>query len=95
MTQFPEARVSNTGAMGVFNESPQISPRSRTLRGFRFTHHIRMTHRIAPLILAGIISASAFAAEWPEWRGPGGQGHASVKRPPPVWSETSSLRQFV
>ncbi len=50
-----------------------------------------MTHRIAPLILASIISASAFAAEWPEWRGPGGQGHASAKGLPTVWSETSGV----
>ncbi len=61
------------------------------LRGSRFTHPIRMTHRIAPLILAGIISASAFAAEWPEWRGPGGQGHASAKGLPTVWSETNGI----
>jgi len=50
-----------------------------------------MTHRIAPLILASIYSASAFAAEWPEWRGPGGQGHASAKGLPAVWSETSGV----
>jgi hypothetical protein len=50
-----------------------------------------MTHRIAPLILAGIISSSAFATEWPEWRGPGGQGHASAKGLPAVWSETSGI----
>ena len=50
-----------------------------------------MTHRIAPLILSAIISASAFAAEWPEWRGPGGQGHASAKGLPVAWSETSSV----
>ena len=50
-----------------------------------------MTHRIAPLILAAIISASASAAEWPEWRGPGGQGHASAKGLPTVWSETSGV----
>ena len=50
-----------------------------------------MTHRIAPLILAAIISASASAAEWPEWRGPGGQGHASAKGLPVAWSETSGV----
>ncbi len=50
-----------------------------------------MTHRIAPLILAGIISLPAFAAEWPEWRGPGGQGHAPAKGLPAVWSETSGV----
>jgi outer membrane protein assembly factor BamB len=50
-----------------------------------------MTHRIAPLILAGIISSSAFAAEWPEWRGSGGQGHASAKGLPIAWSETSGV----
>ncbi|MEO6750735.1 MAG: PQQ-binding-like beta-propeller repeat protein [Chthoniobacteraceae bacterium] len=56
-----------------------------------------MTHRIAPFILASLIASSAFAApastaaEWPEWRGPGGQGHASAKGLPTVWSETSGV----
>ncbi|MEO6786317.1 MAG: PQQ-binding-like beta-propeller repeat protein [Chthoniobacteraceae bacterium] len=55
-----------------------------------------MTHRIAPLLLASLIVSSAFAAttpEWPEWRGPGGQGHASaaVKDLPAAWSETSGI----
>ncbi len=50
-----------------------------------------MTHRIVPIILAGIISSSAIAAEWPEWRGPGGQGHALAKGLPAVWSETSGV----
>jgi outer membrane protein assembly factor BamB len=50
-----------------------------------------MTHRIAPLILVGIISSFASAAEWPEWRGPGGQGHASAKGLPTTWSETSGV----
>ncbi len=56
-----------------------------------------MTHRIAPLFLAGIIfsaanfSTAATTPEWPEWRGPGGQGHASAKGLPAVWSETSGV----
>ncbi len=52
-----------------------------------------MTHRLAPLLLATFISSSAFAAtaEWPEWRGPGGQGHSPAKGLPAVWSETSGV----
>ena len=50
-----------------------------------------MTHRLAPLLLASLLVASALAAEWPEWRGPGGQGHASAKGLPIAWSETSGI----
>jgi outer membrane protein assembly factor BamB len=31
------------------------------------------------------------AAEWPEWRGPTGQGHAPGKGLPTVWSETKNV----
>ena len=55
-----------------------------------------MTHRSAPLLLAGIIFStanfsSAAAPEWPEWRGPGGQGHSPAKGLPAVWSETNGI----
>ncbi len=32
------------------------------------------------------------AEDWPQFRGPGGQGHASVKDIPLEWSETNNLR---
>ena len=36
--------------------------------------------------------ADAEAADWPEWRGPGGQGHASRAHDLPVtWSETENI----
>lgn len=44
---------------------------------------------IACSILA--LSFSALAANWPEWRGPDGQGHAEGGGYPVTWSETSNV----
>ena len=37
------------------------------------------------------LSTSLTAAEWPEWRGPGGQGHAKATGLPASWSETNNV----
>lgn len=37
------------------------------------------------------LSTSLPAAEWPEWRGPGGQGHAQATGLPASWSETKNV----
>ena len=37
------------------------------------------------------VSTSLSAAEWPEWRGPGGQGHAQATGLPVSWSETKNV----
>jgi hypothetical protein len=50
-----------------------------------------MTHRTAALCIPAILSATAIAAEWPEWRGPGGQGVASAAGLPVSWSATSGI----
>ncbi|MEY4692224.1 MAG: Serine/threonine-protein kinase AfsK [Verrucomicrobiota bacterium] len=40
----------------------------------------------------GAVAVLSATPEWPEWRGPGGQGHAaSGVRPPIRWSETESV----
>lgn len=36
-------------------------------------------------------SATAGAADWPQWRGPEGQGHSSAKNLPFSWSETENI----
>ena len=38
-----------------------------------------------------VVSTSLSAAEWPEWRGPGGQGHAKATGLPAAWSETQNV----
>ncbi len=44
-------------------------------------------------IPVSILFALGLAAEdWPEFRGPGGQGHSASKRVPAEWSETSNIR---
>ena len=45
---------------------------------------------LAPWLAAGILNLSG-AAEWPEWRGPGGQGHATVSGLPAHWSESRNV----
>jgi outer membrane protein assembly factor BamB len=48
-----------------------------------------MSHRAAlPLILTTLVS---LAADWPEFRGPTGQGHARDVDLPVEWSETENL----
>ena len=47
-----------------------------------------MKHTIALLLLA---FSHVSAEEWPEWRGPNGQGISSAKGLPETWSETSAV----
>src|SRR5262245_19457282 len=36
-------------------------------------------------------AAKVPAAHWPQWRGPGGQGHSDDKKVPLVWGEKKNL----
>lgn len=36
-------------------------------------------------------SALLFSADWPQWRGPGGQGHSNAKGLPLTWSESENV----
>ncbi|MEW6305967.1 MAG: PQQ-binding-like beta-propeller repeat protein [Verrucomicrobiota bacterium] len=38
-----------------------------------------------------ILSPALFAAEWPQWRGPDGQGHVKATGLPTVWSDTTNI----
>lgn len=51
----------------------------------------RMKHLFASLLLVPIVHAAT--VDWPEWRGPGGEGHASAKTHPlPVaWGEGTNV----
>ena len=50
---------------------------------------LRLVLLIAALSMAG---SGAAAADWPQWRGPDGQGHAAAARDLPVtWSETENI----
>ncbi len=50
-----------------------------------------MRSTIAALIVA-TVSALAFAADWPAWRGPTGQGYCSEKDLPLKWSKTENVK---
>lgn len=47
-----------------------------------------MISRILPLLL---LTSTAFAANWPQWRGSTAQGHAQATNLPDTWSETSNI----
>jgi len=43
------------------------------------------------LLAACLPAATSSAAEWPQWRGPDGQGHAAATGLPTEWSETKNV----
>ena len=46
------------------------------------------------LLLSLVLSLSGLPAQeedWPQFRGPGGQGHASARGLPKEWSETKNI----
>lgn len=49
------------------------------------------TTRLLSAIALVVLSTTLAAAEWPEWRGPGGQGHAKATGLPASWSETNNV----
>ena len=52
------------------------------------------THSPVQLVcLVSIIFTASAAADWPQWRGPTGQGIAPEdSKPPTEWSETKNIR---
>ncbi len=53
-----------------------------------------MNLRQAPLLAIGFLAAMpalAFAADWPQFRGPDGQGHSGDRGLPTTWSETENI----
>ena len=47
--------------------------------------------RLLIIAALAVVSTALCAAEWPEWRGPGGQGHAKATSLPVSWSETKNV----
>lgn len=48
--------------------------------------------KLALSLLVVIVSVSSVsAADWPQWRGPAGQGHSTAKGLPLTWSETENI----
>lgn len=44
------------------------------------------------ILLLLLLSVSVLAQDWPEFRGPGGQGHSTERNLPLVWSETKNVK---
>jgi outer membrane protein assembly factor BamB len=52
----------------------------------------RMRRQVVFLLLAGLLGRSGVAADWPQFRGPDGQGHSSARGLPLRWSEKENAR---
>lgn len=51
-----------------------------------------MLLRFVFAVIVGSLAASTrIQADWPQWRGPGGQGHAGASRLPAEWSEAKNV----
>lgn len=48
--------------------------------------------RLAMLLILLVVSTSAFAADWPAWRGPTGQGFCEEKDIPVTWSDQENVK---
>ncbi len=46
----------------------------------------------SPALLTLLLTSLALAQDWPQFRGPGGQGHSSEKDLPLTWSERENIR---
>ncbi len=44
-----------------------------------------------PLFIAAVLTSPSPCADWPQFRGPGGQGHSDAKDLPTSWSETKNI----
>ena len=43
------------------------------------------------VIVGSLATSTRIQADWPQWRGPGGQGHAGASRLPAEWSESKNV----
>ena len=43
------------------------------------------------VILVNVLLSIAYAKDWPQFRGPGGEGHAAVTGLPTRWSESNNV----
>ncbi len=44
-----------------------------------------------PRLLLALLTALPLLGDWPEWRGPGGEGHSTAKGLPTSWSDTENV----
>ena len=44
------------------------------------------------LVCAGLLALPAFGSNWPQFRGPNGDGHADTGKLPTTWSETENVK---
>src|SRR5439155_8765585 len=51
-----------------------------------------MRVQVVSLFLVGLLVDSGVAADWPQFRGPDGQGHSSARGLPLRWSEKENIR---
>ena len=54
---------------------------------------MKLVRPFCPLLLGALLMVSSLvsAADWPQWRGPEGQGHSAAKNLPLTWSESQGV----
>ncbi len=54
---------------------------------------MKLVRQFCPLLFATLLMVSSLvsAADWPQWRGPEGQGHSSATNLPLTWSESQGV----
>src|SRR5262245_11026435 len=53
--------------------------------------HIKSAFVVSIFLIHCLVSAMARGADWPQWRGPDGQGHSVATGLPLTWCETSNV----
>ena len=86
-------RVVSCRAAAVYNIDSRFARRLSPPYLTRLPESPRMIHRFAPFMacLALISGAAAAASNWPQFRGPDGQGHVPPGHYPLEWSETKNI----
>lgn len=55
-------------------------------------HRAFVVCSLLSLSLTAALGTRPASADWPQWRGPGGQGHAAARDLPETWSESENVR---
>jgi outer membrane protein assembly factor BamB len=66
--------------------------RNQRNRNMNIFSNLRILLVIVLLSSAALLSATAGAANWPQWRGPGGMGVSTEKNLPVEWSATKNIK---
>src|SRR5262249_47876408 len=91
----PSYRLSNCTGQGRRLPTPtdrvSSARMTRSVTPFLLTEAL-MRMQVVSLFLAGLLCGSGVPADWPQFRGPDGQGHSSARGLPLRWNEKENVR---